>query len=87
MIVINTVFICSYVQVVTKSSNPDIVTNLDLSGLLSRLELSGNVSDTRMPAYEDLYPDRWAGDRQAEGRHRDSIHKIVNWPTDDKNMV
>ena len=69
------------------SSNPDIVTSLDLHGLLSRLDLSAGVSDTRMAAYEDLYPDGWVGDRQAEGRHRELVHKIVNWPKDDKNMV
>ena len=54
---------------------------------MSRLDLSGNVSDTRIPAYDDLYPDGWAGDRQAERRHRDDVQKIYNWPTDDKNMV
>ena len=69
------------------SNNPDIVTSLDLHGLLSRLDLSRGVSDTRMAEYEDLYPDGWAGDRLAERRHREAVSKIVNWPADDTNTV
>ena len=64
-----------------------MATSLDIPDLLSRLDLSKEAADTRMPAYEELYPDRWAGDRQAEERHRDAVYKIVNWPTDDKNMA
>ena len=69
------------------SSNPDIVTSLDLHGLLSRLDLSRDVSEKRMPVYEDIYPDGWAWDRLAEKRLKDAVHKIVNWPTDHKNVV
>ena len=65
------------------SSNQDIVTSLDLHGLLSKLDLS----DRRISAYEDLYPDGWAGDRQAEEKYRDAVCKIVHWPTDDMNRV
>ena len=69
------------------SSNQDIVTSLDLHGLLSRLNLSRRVCSTRMVTYEDLYPEGWAGDRLVEGRHRESVNKLVNWPRDDKNVV
>eukprot|EP00092_Neocalanus_flemingeri_P023610 GFUD01025604.1.p1 GENE.GFUD01025604.1~~GFUD01025604.1.p1 ORF type:complete len:567 (+),score=140.62 GFUD01025604.1:112-1812(+) len=71
---------------VTMSSNLDIVTSLNLHGLLSRLDLSKGVSNTRMAAYEDLYPDGWAGDRGAERRHKEAVYKIVNWPRDDENV-
>ena len=69
------------------SSNQDIVNSLDLHGLLSRLDLSRGVSGARMASYEDLYPEGWAEDRLAEGRHREAVYKIVNWPKDEKNMV
>ena len=69
------------------SSNQDFVTSLDLRGLLSRLDLSRGVSGTRMASYAELYPEGWAGDRLVEGRHRESVNKLVNWPRDDKNVV
>jgi len=73
-------------SVVTMSSNQDFVTSLDLRGLLSRLDLSRGVSGTRMASYAELYPEGWAGDRLVEGRHRESVNKLVNWPRDDKNV-
>ena len=67
------------------SSNPDIMASLDLQGLMSRLDLSEGVA--RMEEYEELYPDGWAGDEQAEMRHREAVSKIVNWPKGDDNKV
>ena len=62
------------------TADKDLVNSLNLHDLLSRLDLS---KDTKMrkPVYEDLYPDNWAGDSQAERRHREAVLKIINWPT------
>ena len=69
-------------------SNPDIVSSLDLQGLVSRLDLTRwHGEGKRMAEYEDLYPDGWAGDEEAERRHREAVHKIIRWPVDDHNMV
>ena len=47
-------------------SNPDIVSSLDLQGLVSGLDLTRwHGEGTRMAEYEDLYPDGWAGDEEA----------------------
>ena len=67
------------------SSNPEIMNSLDLEGLMSRLELSEGPA--RMADYEELYPDGWAGDEQAEIRHREAVSKIVSWPKDEENTV
>ena len=67
------------------SSNQDMMTSLDLEGLMSRLDLSDGPA--RMAEYEELYPDGWAGDEQAEMRHREAVSKIVSWPKDDENTV
>jgi hypothetical protein len=71
--------------------NTALVTSLDLSTLLSRLDLSKEESDTRRPVYDKLYPDSWVGDQQAEGRHKEAFLKMIHWPTYvvtyNKNMV
>ena len=61
--------------------------SLALHDLLSRLDLSKDVEDTRMPAYEELYPDSWVEDKSTRDRHRDAVTKIVNWPRDENNRV
>jgi hypothetical protein len=67
------------------SSNQDMMTSLDLEGLMSRLDLS--EGPTRMAEYEEIYPDGWAGDEQAEMKHREAVSKIVSWPKDEENTV
>ena len=57
--------------------NPYILKSFDLDGLPSK-----HGSEVRLPSYEKLFPDNWAGDSQAEERHRDAVHKIVNWSKD-----
>ena len=68
-------------------SNQDIVSSLDLGRLVSRLDLTRGLAGTRMAEYEDLYPGGWAGDEEAERRHREAVYKIVRWPVDDHNQV
>ena len=63
-----------------------MMTRLDLRDLL-RLDLSEGVAVTRMAEYEELYPDGWAGDEDAERRHREAVSKIVNWPRDNDHKV
>ena len=67
------------------SNNQDMMPSLNLEGLMSRLDLSEGPA--RMAEYEELYPDGWAGDEEAERRHREAVSKIVNWPKDDDNKV
>ena len=62
------------------------MTRLDLNNLL-RVVLSEGVAVTRMAEYEELYPDGWAGDEDAERRHREAVSKIVNWPRDHDHKV
>jgi hypothetical protein len=62
------------------------MTRLDLQDLL-RLDLSEGVAVTRMAEYEELYPDGWAGDEDAERRHREAVSKIVYWPRDHDQQV
>ena len=58
-------------------SNPDIVSSLDLQGLVSRLDLTRwHGEGKRMAEYEDLYPDGWAGDEEAERRQRGGIERL-----------
>lgn len=75
--------IASYVD--SMSRNQELVTYLDLSSTLSKLDLSKKVTKTRMPTYNELYRDGWQGDIKAEETHRDTVYKIVAWPTDDEN--
>ena len=67
--------------------DPNIVTSLELHELMSRLDLSKDESESRRPSYDELYPDGWAWDKQAELRHREAVHKIVHWPANDKHVV
>lgn len=70
-------------HVVRMSKDTDTVTSLDLSGLMSRLDLTKNVSHTNMPAYEELYPDKLEGEKQDQEKYRDSLNMILNWPKDE----
>ena len=67
------------------SSNQEIMNSFDLERLMSRLDLSEGPA--RMAEYEELYPDGWTGEEEAERRHREAVSKIVNWPKDDDNKV
>ena len=78
-------FVSDRVQCI--SGNPDIVSALDLSDILSRLDLSKDVTDTRMPTYEELYPANWAGDRAKEEMHKKVVLNILSWPRGENNLV
>ena len=78
-------------QVKSLLKNTDLVKDLNLSSMLSRLDISKDASDTRKPAYEELYPTSWVGDQQAERQHKEAFLKMNNWPayvvTSERNMV
>ena len=63
------------------------MTSLDLHELMSRVDLSKDVPDTSRPAYEELHRDSWMGEKQVQEMYREALHKILNWPRDDNNMV
>ena len=65
----------------------DSMNSLALHDLLSRLDLSMDVLDTRMPVYEELYPDSWVDDKHARDRHREAVTKILDWPRDENDEV
>ena len=69
------------------SMNPDLVKSLEIEDLMTKLDLSKDPSDCRRPSYNELYPTGWARDQHTEIRHREAIHKIVHWPSSDKNKV
>ena len=66
--------------------NKSLVASLELDGVISRLDLSKEPSDTKRPSYSDLYPMGWVADTQAEV-HRETIHKIVHWPLGQDNRA
>jgi len=57
-----------------------LMASLDMSSVLSRLDLSKTSADTRRPAYDNLYPHNWVGDQQNERRHREAFIKLTSWP-------
>ena len=69
------------------SKDQETIQSLALSDLLSRLDLSKDISDTRMPTYEDLYPEGWLSNRESQEKHQEIVRKIVNWPIDDNYKV
>ena len=69
------------------SKDPGTMNSLALHDLLSRLDLSKGVSDTRIPTYEDLYLANWFTDRHTQLKHQEAVTKILNWPRDDNNRV
>ena len=69
------------------SLSPDLVKDLGIEDLMSRLDLSRDQSDSRRPSYDELYPTGWARNKHAEFRHREAVHKIVHWPASDNNKV
>jgi hypothetical protein len=73
--------------VVNISKDQETIQSLALSDLLSRLDLSKDISDTRMPTYEDLNPEGWLSNRESQEKHQEIVRKIVNWPIDDNYKV
>ena len=65
----------------------NLVKSLELEGLISRLDLSKEPSETRRPSYSDLYPIGWGPDSQAELVHKEAFTKIVHWPVDHNSKV
>ena len=70
------------------SGNSELVASLDLSDLLSRLNLSAKVP-VQLPEDEgkDRYTDRSDGQGQDQVRYSKALHKMVNWPRDEENKV
>ena len=82
------------------SGNSELVASLDLSDLLSRLNLSAKVP-VQLPEDEgkdrytdrsdgqgkDRYTDRSDGQGQDQDRYSQALHKMVNWPRDEENKV
>ena len=70
------------------SGNSELVASLDLSDLLSRLNLSAKVP-VQLPEDEgkDRYTDRSDGEGQHQDRYSQALHKMVNWPRDEENKV
>ena len=82
------------------SDNAELVARLDLSDLLSRLNLSAEVpvilaADVDKDRYtdrsdgqgKDRYTDRVDGQGQEQDRYSQALHKMVNWPRDEENKV
>ena len=73
------------------SQDSVLVNSFDLQGMLLRVNLSKNSQETRKPSYQDLYPVGWVKDHEAQKVHKDSLLKMVTWPsyvvTKNKNMV
>ena len=69
------------------AQDENLVKTLELEGLISRLDLSSDSSETRRPSYKELYPAGWATDTQAELVHIEALTKIVNWPIDHNRKV
>ena len=55
------------------------MTSLDLSDLLSRLDLSGQMAAT-LPVEEDM-------ERQDQDTYSQAVHKMVTWPRDQEKKV
>ena len=83
------------------SVNAELVASLDLSDLLSRLNLSAEVP-VQLPADgqdkdrytdrsdgqgKDRYTDRMDGQGQEQDRYSQALHKMVNWPRDEESKV
>ena len=69
------------------SRDPKTVNSLGLKELLSRLDLSKNVEETKMPEYKELYPETWVADANIREQHQETVNKIVRWPRDENNHV
>ena len=69
------------------STHPDIVQSLDLTTLMASIDLSKDEEETKLPTYEQMYPDNWAGDKVVEGIHKEAVLKILSWPRDENNKV
>jgi hypothetical protein len=74
-------------QVVRISRNSDIISTLELHELMSKLDLSRNVSDRNSPEDEELYSSSWKGNRQSKANYKDALKKIKDWPKDDNRKV
>jgi len=73
-------------HVVNISRDPKTVNSLGLEELLSRLDLSKNVEETRRPEYKELYPENWVADAKIREQHQETVNKIVRWPRDENNQ-
>ena len=80
-------FLISFIQMVKISKDPDTMESLALHDLVSRLDLSKEMSDTQMPTYENVYQETLVGDKTAKQKHRDFANQMLKWPRDDDNKV
>ena len=73
-----------FLQVTDIVSNPDIIESLDLSQMMSRL----NLSETpKFPTYQEIFPEKWANNSQVEQRHMDIMRRLQSWPKKEDNEV
>jgi len=71
-------------QVTDIVSNPDIIESLDLSQMMSRL----NLSETpKFPTYQEIFPEKWANNSQVEQRHMDIMRRLQSWPKKEDNEL
>lgn len=71
-------------QVTDIVSNPDIIESLDLSKMMSRL----NLDDIpEFPTYQQIFPEKWANDSQVEQRHEEIMSRIQSWPKKEDNEL
>ena len=66
------------------ASNPVIMESLDLSQMMSRLNLS---EIPKFPTYQEIYPQKWANNEEVEQRHMEIIKRLQGWPRGDNNEV
>eukprot|EP00092_Neocalanus_flemingeri_P003211 GFUD01003433.1.p1 GENE.GFUD01003433.1~~GFUD01003433.1.p1 ORF type:complete len:764 (+),score=132.24 GFUD01003433.1:47-2338(+) len=65
-------------------SNPDVMDSLDLSQIMSRLDLSDTP---RFPTYQEIYHKNWANDSKVEERHMEIMNRIQSWPKNEYNEL
>jgi len=71
-------------QVSDIASNPAIMESLDLSQMMSRLNLS---EIPKFPTYQEIYPQKWANNDEVEQRHMEIIKRLQSWPRKDNNEL
>jgi len=71
-------------QVSDIASNPVIMESLDLSQMMSRLNLS---EIPKFPTYQEIYPQKWANNEEVEQRHMEIIKRLQGWPRGDNNEL
>jgi len=61
-------------------TNQEFIESLDLSQMMSRLNLA---EVPKFPSYQQIFPEKWANNKDVEQRHMEIINRIQNWPRSD----